>query len=45
MIFLNQSLFVYNLENSRTIHRLWSKNLYTFFGGLVFLQKKGLYVK
>ena len=44
MIFLNESLFVYNLENSRTVHRLWSKNLCTFFGALYFL-KKGLYVK
>ena len=25
MIFLNERLFVYNLENSRTIRRLWGK--------------------
>ena len=37
MIFLNESPFVYNLRNSRTIRRLWGNYLRTFFGGLVFL--------
>ena len=41
MIFLNESPFVYNLGNSRTIRRLWGNYLRTFFGGLVFLREKG----
>ena len=41
MICLNESPFVYNLGNSRTIHRLWGNYLRTFFGGLVFIRKKG----
>ena len=41
MIFLNESPFVYNLGNSRTIRRLWGNYLRTFCGGLVFLREKG----
>ena len=42
MIFLNESPFVYNLGNSRTIRRLWGNYLRTFSVALYFFEKRAV---